>query len=303
MPQCTLPAPELLAFCIRGGRLIGRGLGMVGHKRRTAWACAIGVAAVALTTGCVGVAESPEQAAAHDTSIADTRAGYVDLMIENIVGTSAPMHEGDIFAIVAGYGGGYVTDATVSGGVGTPTETLTFDAVLGAAGITDKMQGESYDGPSAIACYRFTTGYYAHSTHTGIPCAAGVTAARAASEARIQTHTTAVAAASRRFHPGQAMPIDLAQAERIAGVGSSTHSSTDTLTAVDFAAGDGAAALALPQPAGGCVYLRFTSAAATSTTAGGVNTYGWAAPTNAPCTGSAALANGGYVTHDAHAGG
>ncbi|HEV2346228.1 MAG TPA: hypothetical protein VGS97_19165 [Actinocrinis sp.] len=107
-------------------------------------------------------------------------------MLGNIVQTTRGARDGVIFAVVADYGGGYVTTASVTGAGGTSGELLTFDTVMGATGVTDRMQGETDFGPSAIGCFRFTIGYYGNVSHRGIPCPAGISPSAALAEARRQ---------------------------------------------------------------------------------------------------------------------
>lgn len=273
---------------------------------------------VALVAGCVSppslAPRDPAQAAAHDVDLTATRAGYVDLMLGNIVRTTAHERAGEIFAIVAGYGGGYVTTAAMTGIGGAPSELLTFDAVMGATAVTDRMQGETYFGPSAIACFRYTIGYYGNVTHRGIPCPAGTSPAAAAAEAERQAAAARTARLLSGLIKDRQLPLDLAEVVQD-GIGmpaSAASSSSPQPSAVasapqlgpnDFATANGVAALAVPQPAGACNYLRMTSAPAANGASRGVSVYAWAAPTRDPCTGQAALAEGGYVSADPHAGG
>jgi hypothetical protein len=63
------------------------------------------------------------------------------------------------------------------------------------------------------------------------------------------------------------------------------------------------AALALPQPAGGCVFVRFGLAPVEDRQGGSLWTSSWPAPTQASCTAVEALTEAGFVTADPHAGG
>lgn len=277
-----------------------------------------GLAVVLLVAGCVSVPsvapKDPVVAAANAADLTAARAGYVDLMLGNIVQTTRGARDGVIFAVVADYGGGYVTTAGVTGAGGTSGELLTFDTVMGATGVTDRMQGETDFGPSAIGCFRFTIGYYGNVSHRGIPCPAGISPSAASAEARRQAAAAQTARASSVFVKGKPLPLDLATAVQDgigvpASVGASGGArpsatvSAPPLRAIDFAAADGVAALSVPQPDGACVYLRLTSTSAKGGSPGGVSVYGWAAPTRDPCTGRSALAEGGYVSVDPYAGG
>lgn len=277
-----------------------------------------GLAVTMIVTGCASPPsfspQDPAQAAAHDTSLTATRAGYVDLMLENIVRTTANERDGEIFAIVGDYGGGYVTSAAVTGVGGTTSETLTFDAVIGATSVTDRMQGETYFGPSAIGCFRFTIGYYGNVADRGIPCPAGISPASAAAEAQRQAAAAGTARQWSVLLKARKLPLDLVTAvqEGIGAPSAATGSSSPgpsaigraaRLTQIDFATANGVAALSVPQPGGACVYLRVTSVPATKGFPQGVSVYGWAAPTRDTCAGRTALAEGSYVTADPYAGG
>lgn len=274
--------------------------------------------AVALLAGCASLPsvapQDPAQAEAHDASLTAARAGYVDLMLGNILHTTRYERDGEIFAIVADYGGGYVTTAAMTGVGGTPSELLTFDTVMGATAITDRMQGEYYFGPSAIGCFRYTVGYYGTVSHRSIPCPADTSPAAAAAEGKRQAAAARTARLLSGFTKDRPLPLDLATAVQD-GIGvpaSATGSSSPRPSALasapplspsDFATANAVAALSVPQPAGACVYLRMTSAPSTNGAPLGVSVYAWAAPTRDPCTGQAALTEGGYVNADPHAGG
>lgn len=293
-----------------GGRVVRSGWGL----------------AVVLAAGCTSApGAAPGNPVVAEASAADltvARAGYVDLMLENIVRTTRRARDGAIFTIVAAYGGGYVTTAGVTGTGGTSDELLTFDTVIGATGVTDRMQGETDFGPSAIGCFRFTIGYYGRVSHSGISCPAGLSPSAAAAEAQRQAAAAQTARALSVFVKDRPLPLDLAAAQRD-GIGVSPSASvpggprpsatavvTATATAsapplgpIDFATANGVATLSVPQPGGACVYLLLTDAPAKSDSPRGVSVYGWAAPTRDPCTGSAALAEGAYVSADPYAGG
>lgn len=306
----VLRSPHRLAIRLRTReRAMGR---LRAHIRRSVW-----VLMVALTAGCVSLPsfspEDPEQSAAHDSGLTVTRAGYVEMMLENIVRTTSYERDGEIFAIVADYGGGYVTAAEVSGVGGTPSELLTFDTVIGATHIVDPMQGETYFGPSAIGCFRFTLSYYGDVSHHAIPCPAGSSPSAAAEAAQRQSTTAQNARSYDRFVDGKPLPLDLAAALQDGiGVPSLATASSEPrpsaaadapLGPTDFAADNGVAALSVPQPGGACIYLHLTDAPVNNVSRRGVSVYGWAAPTRDPCTGQAALSEGGYVSADLYVGG
>jgi hypothetical protein len=281
---------------------------------RFARALTHGSAAVILA-GCMNQPQDPQLVEARDTNLTTARAGYVDLMLGNIMGTSGPMDEDGVFAVVANYGGGYITTATTTGTVGTPSEQLSFDTVLGAAAITHWMQGETYGGPSAILCFRFTVGYYPRITHTSVPCPPDASPAHTAALAQRQAAATTTAHAFAGSKQGRAVPLDLAEAEQAAGIGApSTASVAPTglasptaneplLTSAGFATAHGIAALAVPQTSDACLYILFARAKAANGLPGGLAIRGWAAPTQAACTGSAALTAAGYISNDSRAGG
>jgi hypothetical protein len=50
----------------------------------------------------------------------------------------------------------------LSGPVGAPGENLVFTVVLGPLQVVDRMQGETDFGPSSIACYQYSMGYYGY---------------------------------------------------------------------------------------------------------------------------------------------
>lgn len=176
------------------------------------------------------------------------------------------------------------------------------------------MQGENYLGPSAIGCFRYTIGYYGNVSHRGIPCPAGTSPATAAADGKRQAAAARTARLLSVFVKDKDLPLDLATAVQdgigvpAAAAGSSSPrpsalASAPPLSPIDFAAANGIAALSVPQPGGACDYLRTTSAPATNGAPRGVSVYAWAAPTRDPCTGVAALAEGGYTSADPYAGG
>lgn len=223
------------------------------------------VLAVALAAGCASVPsftpQDPAQGAAHDSGLTATRAGYVSLMLENTMSTTSHARVGQVFAVVAKYGGGYVTSAHLTGAGGTPEEQLTFDTVIGATAVTDRMQGETYFGPSAIGCFRFTVGYYGHVSYHGIACPADTSASAAAAEARRQAAAAQAVRSLPAFVKDKPVPLDLATAQQD-GIGvlapvittasprPSAIASAPPLNPIDFATTNGVSALAVPQADG-----------------------------------------------------
>lgn len=233
------------------------------------------------------------------------RSDYVATMLQNSAATG-PETESGVMSVIAGYGGGYVTDASLAGS--GPTEVLTLTVVLGGGSVRDSMQAETDMGPSGIACFTFTVGYYAYSdTKSHASCPASLTTATARATATRQIDEQL---ASERYQGTVAsIPTTLAAAERAIGVGKSAKAS-----AADFAVGTDAvqhkpdAALALPQSGGGCIFVvyRWIQASQLHPSAGTADSpviRAWAAPTNAPCTGAAALSAGAFLTNDTYAGG
>lgn len=158
-----------------------------------------------------------------DASVTDARAGYVQLMLGNAQ-TSGPLTEETPVAVISQYGGGYVTSATASGTMGTAGEELVLDTVLGPGTVSATVQGESYLGPSAMRCYRFTVGFYGEQAqHTAMACPRGLTFAEASVQA--QREEAAEQIVSRGYGggssgpgAGMALPTDLAQAESLFGI-------------------------------------------------------------------------------------
>jgi hypothetical protein len=241
------------------------------------------------------------------------RARYIETMLANSY-SSGPETESGIMSVIAGYGGGYVTDASLSGAPG-PTEKLTLGVVLGGGSVSDSMQDETDYNPSGIACYTFTVGYYDYTgTKTQVTCPHSLTVGSARKTAQRQ-----IAEQIGSEHDDAtltAIPTTPAAAERAIGLtGAGSAAARALITPADFATGTDAvqhkpdAALALPQSGGGCVYVAYRWVQASSAFGGGAGTAetalarAWAAPTDAACTGSAALAASGFLTVDRYAGG
>lgn len=243
------------------------------------------------------------------------RAGYVSLMLSNSY-AAGPETQRGIMSVISGYGGGYVTDASLSGGDG-PNEMLTVTVVLGGGDVVDNMQGETDFGTSGIACFTYTLGYGAPSAaQTQISCPASLTVRTAQATATRQIAEQAEAKQYDAAIPSKTMPTTLAEAEKLIGLDGPAHASaTAGLSAANFATGTDSiqhkpdAALAMPQSGGGCIYVVYRwiqsswVGGGTAGTADSPDAIAWGAPTDAACTGPAALGAGGFLTMDRDAGG
>ena len=243
------------------------------------------------------------------------RAGYVALMLSNSY-AAGPETQRGFMSVISGYGGGYVTDASLSGGDG-PNETLTVTVVLGGGDVVDSMQGEADFGTSGIACFTYTLGYGdLLGAQKQVSCPASLTPAAARATATRQIAEQADAKQYDATIASKTMPTTMADAEKLIGLESPTHpSATAGLTAANFATGTDSiqhrpdAALALPQSGGGCIYVIYRwiqsswVGGGTAGTADSPDAIAWGAPTDAACTGPAALNAGGFLTMDRDAGG
>lgn len=293
--------------------------------------CLVALAALGLLAATVSGCASTTAAAAHGSAglsasaattglntsdpITAQRAGYVATMLSNSY-ASGPETESGIMSVIAGYGGGYVTDASLSGAAG-PTQKLTLAVVLGGGSVLNSMQGETNMAPAGIACFTFTVGYYSYGgSKTQVACPSSLTTATAQATATRQIAEQTGAERYDTTIASKSTPTTLAEAEKMVGLGSPADSSaTAGLTAANFATGtDGVqhkpdAALALPQSGGGCIYVLYrwvqTSwvGGGTSGTSDSPVTRAWAAPTDAACTGAAALSAAAFLTVDRYAGG
>ena len=90
-------------------------------------------------------------------SITATRAGYVQTMLSNSM-SMVTLSEGELDALVQGYGGGYVLSVSESGSTYAGTELHVVDVVLGVTSVQDHMQGEGYTGFAAVECFRYRIG-------------------------------------------------------------------------------------------------------------------------------------------------
>lgn len=285
------------------------------HLRST-WARRSGVVAVAAFASCAvlaGCSLIDGDSGGSQSSLAGRRAQYVATMLRNSY-AGGPETERGIMSVITGYGGGYVTDAELTGTAGTPSEKLELDVVIGAGEILDSMQGETDMAASEPQCYSYTLGYYGYDVQAAqTSCPSTLTTAKAQATAERQI---AAQVASESYGGGSALtriPDSLRAAEAAVGFDGTTPSRTAP-SGSSFAAGhdsDGkpAAGLAVPQPGGACVYVAFRSIRATSKngTAFSVSDdpglAAWVAPTSAPCQGPAALAAAAFLTVDTYAGG
>ena len=239
------------------------------------------------------------------------RAQYVDLMLSNSY-AAGPETERGIMSVISGYGGGYVTSATLSGA--GANELLTLNVVLGGGEVRNLMQGETDLGVSDIACFTYTLAYGAPRAHAQVACPASLTTASARSTAARQIDDQV---ASEQYDRSvERIPATLAAAQAtLFPTAVAVRDAHLRLTAADFAAGtDGVlnlpmSALALPQPGGACDYVVYRwvrSSYVGGGTAGSTQSaraLAWVAPTAAACTGAAALAAGEFLTLDRYAGG
>lgn len=292
--------------------------------------CSVALAALGLLATTISGCDSTTMAAAYGSPgvgasataglnssdpITAQRAGYVETMLSNSYATG-PETESGIMSVITGYGGGYVTDASLSGAAG-PTQKLTLAVVLGGGSVLNSMQNETDMAPAGVACFTFTVGYYSYGgTKTQVACPSSLTTAAAQATA---TRQIAEQTGAERYDApiaSRSVPTTLTQAEQLLGLGGSAKSSaTAGLTTANFATGtDGVqhrpdAALALPQSGGGCLYVLYRwvqaswAGGGTSGTSDSPVTRAWAAPTDAACSGTAALSAGAFLTVDSYAGG
>ena len=276
-------------------------------------------ACTSTTTAADGSAGTDASATATSLNSADPitaqRAGYVATMLSNS-SASGPETESGIMSVIAGYGGGYVTDASLSGAPGA-TQKLTLAVVLGGGSVRNSMQGETDMDPAGVGCFTFTVGYYGNSdTKSQVACPSSLTTAAAQATATRQIAEQIGAERYDTTIASGAIPTTQAAAEQLIGLGGPANSSaTASLTAANFATGTDSvqhrpdAALALPQSGGGCVYVLYRwvqvsrVGGGTTSTSDSPVTRAWAAPTDAACTGTAALSAGAFLTADRYAGG
>jgi hypothetical protein len=242
------------------------------------------------------------------------RAEYVAMMLSNTY-ASGPETESGFMSVIAGYGGGYVTDASLSGIPG-PTQKLTLTVVLGGGSVLDSMQGETDMGPAGIACFTFTAGYYGGVTKAQVACPSSLTSAVADATATQQISEEVDAVRYDITIGSKSIPTTQAEAEQLVGLVSPADSSAAAgLPAANFATGTDSvqdkpdAALALPQSGGGCIYVEYRWIQSSWVGGGTAGTSdspvmrAWAAPTDDECTGAAALGASAFLTYDHDAGG
>lgn len=280
-------------------------------------------------TGC----DSASSTSGNANAAAGQRAQYVETMLSNSY-ASGPETESGIMSVIAGYGGGYVTDAQLADAPGA-AEKLTLTVVMGAGRVTNSMQGEKDFDPAAPGCYTLTVGYYSYSGKAAnVSCPSSLTTANA--QATAERQITNQITSEQYDGSVTAIPQTLGDAVSVSNVvpktpvrsgapetgvplpGRTTGKAAappPVPTAADFATGTDPvehlpdAALAVPQANGGCVYIVYRwlkSSWITGGHAGSANKQvatAWAAPTGAPCTGPAALAGSGFLTVDTFAGG
>jgi hypothetical protein len=304
---------------------------------------------VATTSGCVatmpgpalGTGQPAETPTGLDSSdpITAQRADYVSIMLAGSY-TSGPETQRGFMSVIAGYGGGYVTDASLSGPNG-PNGTLTVTVVLGGGSVINSMQGETDMGTSGIACFTYTLGYYGlQGTDKQVACPSSLTTPAARATATRQIAEQLAAANYDATITSKSIPTTPAEAEQVIRLNRPTSASptpgatarpgvtaraiatataggtaTAEITAADFAVGTDSiqhrpdAALALPQSGGGCIYVVYRWIQSSWDDDGDAGTMdspvaiAWAAPTDATCTGPAALNAGGFLTVDRYAGG
>jgi hypothetical protein len=271
--------------------------------RITGWAV-LAAAMVTAISGCMTDAEPPAQVR--------KQAGMVSLMIGNAMG-GGQLTEAGLIQIVESSGGGYVTAITRAGQAGTATERTTVHAVLGTSIVSGNSSyagiGKAVRGTPAVLCYRFTVGYYPYQVwRASEPCprpppgtAGGFAAAATAEAGRIWAAQSAIAKLPRAaLAQVRAVPASVSQARRMLGLGRRARQVAGVLpiTADEFAAGHGRAALALRLRAGGCAYLSLPD-----DPDGGGLPGPWLSPVLAPCTGTAALAAAGWISNNPAAGG
>jgi len=265
-------------------------------------------AALGLAAG--GCTEPPKPSSAVTNSpnandpITLQRADYLDIMLSNVY-ASGPLTQGAIMSVISGYGGGYVTTTSQSGTMGTPTQKLTLDVVLGGGSVKNGMQGEGDFAPSGIACFTYTVGYYGYAGNaTEVACPASLTQASAQATAQRQLTTEADAAAYQTSLTS--VPASLTAAEAAIKLPPATRVA---MKAMDFATRSGIAALAIPQSSGSCAYVVFRKITSTvvgggtATVYSGIVSKAWAAPTDATCDGKGALSAAAFLSVDRGAGG
>jgi hypothetical protein len=262
----------------------------------------------------------PQAPVPADAKVTAARASDVELMLGN-ARTGGALTQSTLVSVITKYGGGYVLSASATGTAGTSDSTLKLDVVLGPGRVQSTVQGETVLGPAVMKCYEFTATFLnpaAGYREIGCPDHSDQDdAARLAAQQSVVQQ----AALGYGYHGQQAaakaLPQTVQQAEQLLGVDAeglypttplptpmpSPAPSLRPLAAYTFAASANVAALAVPQPGDGCVFVRFAPEPAYELHPGTIDIAAWAAPVGAACTGPGALQTAGYMTVDANAGG
>lgn len=282
--------------------------------------------------GTVGGGASPPGSSSDPVTA--QRSHYVYQMLASSY-AAGPETQAGFMSVIAGYGGGYVTSADLTGS--GADEVLTVQVVLGAGTVREGMQGETDFGVAGVACFSYTLGYRAPEDQiTQFSCPPYLNAAVARADAARQIGDER--AAEHYNKPVNQIPMTLAAArELLFPTTKSPRNANPELTPADFATGTDdvlhrpMSALALLQQDGACEYVVFrwirathgggrTSASAGSGSAGSASrssasthsasptsapsisevayARAWAAPTSAACTGAAALSAAAFLTAD-----
>jgi hypothetical protein len=241
-----------------------------------------------------------------DSGATTARAGYVEQMLGSYSGTGA-LGGDSLDQVVTEYGGGYVLSESEHGSAGQANDAHVAVVVLGVGAAAWHMQGETYNGPAGIACYRFRIAYPREISYSPIACPApsgqnAIDAAWARWTAGYDLATSAFTTYSPRPVPRRlAAAIRLlARADHDVLTAATPVAHPDGhLTLADFAAGTTStegglfgpriAALAVPLSNGTCAYVAFTSQVLANSTSQTLSA-AWLAPLRSECTGAAALA-------------
>lgn len=312
-------AVGLAGVCLVVGAVSGCGAASSGFGSQAGF----GLNSPGLGSGPVTVINTDDEVS--PAMVTEQRASYVVTMLENSF-SRGPATEGGAMSVISGYGGGYVTDAVMSGAPGA-AEKLTLTVVLGAGEVRDSMQGEVDFGPSVVGCYTFVLGYYGTQVSDAeISCPSTVAVDDLTAVQAVASRQIGAQADAEQYTNAQLaqIPDSIASAEEAihfsaaggytAGVTSSTPMA-EALTSADFATGTDAvqhkpdAGLAIPRSDGSClfvVYRWIQSSWVGGGSAGSSDSAvaeAWAAPTGAHCGGADALAAGAFLTVDRYAGG
>lgn len=257
------------------------------------------------------------------------RSRYVYQMLASSY-AAGPETQAGVMSLIAGYGGGYVTSADLTGS--GADEVLTVQVVLGAGTVRESMQGETDFGIAGVACFSYTLDYRAPEDQIAqFSCPPYLNDAVARADAARQIGDQR--AAEHYNKPVNQIPTTLAAARKFLFPTTKTLQNANLeLTPADFATGTDdvlhrpMSALALLQQDGACEYVVFrwisashggvrtsASASSASRTTASTNSASptstssisevayaraWAAPTSAACTGAAALSAAAFLTAD-----